>query len=594
MPRSEAGGVVDCVVKVNGKAVAGNYPVTAVHIEQAINRIASATICYLDGNASNESFTISASDQFIPGNKVTIEAGYDGRATVLFEGIVTKQSIRVDNTRGPLLEITCKDKAVKMTVGRKNANFAGSTDSDVMRTIIANAGLDAQVAATSITMPTLVQYYVTDWDFVLSRADVNGMVVSTLNNQVKVFDPTAGSAPVLTLTYGRNLYSIDAELNSTGQFSEVTATAWSYQSQQLLSAVASNDLPGPGDLSSKSLAGVVDLPSFQLQTTATETDAELMGWAQAQMRKSALSKITGKVDCQGSAKLLPGSYLSLEGLGARFDGDHFVSSVRHAIEDGNWMTEAAIGLSADWFTQQYEIAAPPAAGLLPGIEGLFNATVLKIEDDPEGEFRIQVEVALLGDKGTGLRARLANFYSTNGQGVFFLPEVGDEVILGFLNQDPRFPVILGSMYSQKNVPYELCAPNQLNSMKAIVSKSTLRVMFDDENQILSLVTPAKQTVVLDDKNQQIEIRDSNKNSIVMSASGIAIKSEKTISIEAGQQVTVSGTEGIAMSSSAGNCTASAVNIAHTAETQFSAKADGSAEIQGGLQLTLKAAMVMIN
>ncbi|OUM06833.1 type IV secretion protein Rhs [Pseudomonas syringae] len=594
MSSPSEGSVVSFTVKINGTAIPGNYPVSAIRVEQMINRIATATITLLDGSAADEGFPVSASASFVPGNDVSIEVGYDGLNTVVFQGIVTQQALRIDSMNGSLLEVECKDKAVKMTVGRKSANFSASTDSDVISKVIAGAGLTAAVSATRLTLPNLVQYYATDWDFILSRAEVNGLMISTLNNQVRVFDPVADTTSVRTLTYGNDIMDFNAQLNAIDQVAEVKASAWSFQSQQMISATAQNIMPGPGNLSSKTLASVVGLSSYDLQTSATETDAELLCWAQAQMLKSALSKITGEVRFQGSAAIVPGNYLSLKGLGARFDGDHFVSGITHDIADGNWFTEARIGMSPLWFAQEHEVQAPCAAGLLPGIQGLFNGTVLQLFNDPDGEFRIQVEVALFDDQATGVWARVANFYSTNGQGTFFLPEVGDEVILGFLNQDPRFPVILGSMYSQKNAPFSEFSPNEENSLKGIVSKSALRVLFDDKNAILSLITPGQNSVVLDDQHQKIEISDKNGNSIVMSESGITLKSDQNISMQAAQKITLTGDLGIEIQSKTGDVQTTAINIGHSANMQFSAKGEATAQVQGGMELTLKAALVMIN
>jgi Rhs element Vgr protein len=594
MTKTTPGGVVTCEIKVNGAAIPGAFPVHAIHVEQTINRISSATITLLDGNPSAESFAISASASFVPGNEISIYAGYDSQNSLIFAGIVTKQSIRVANSTGPMLEIECKDKAVKMTVGRKSSAWSKIKDSDVIGKLIGNSGLSSDVAATSVELPELVQYYVTDWDFMLVRSEINSMVVGTINNKVKVFNPTADTSSVLTLTYGSNLFSFNAELNSITQLAKVKATAWDYQNQKLVSAEADNDLAGPGNLSSKQLSSVVGAGEYALQTTAAEGSDELMCWARAQMLKSELSKITGDADFQGTDVVIPGKYLTLDGLGARFDGKHFVSSVRHDISDGNWLTSVNIGLPPLWFVQENEVEAPTAAGILPGIQGLFNATVKKINADPDSEYRILVEVALFNDNAAGVWARLANFYSTNGQGGFFLPEPGDEVILGFLNQDPRFPVILGSMYSQKNKPYSEFEPNEKNSMKGIVSKSELRVMFDDEHKVLTLTTPGKNTLVLDDQNKQIEIKDQNGNSIVMSSSGIAIKSDKNITLEAGQNVSIKGNTGISIQSSGGDVSTKGMNIKDVADMQYSAKGNATAEVQGGVQLTLKAAMVMIN
>lgn len=594
MANSAPGGVVTCDVKVNGAAIPGTYQLYKIHVEQSINRIATATITLLDGDPSSESFAISASSSFVPGNEIGIYAGYDSQNALLFSGIVTKQSIRVANATGPMLEVTCKDKAAVMTVGRKSSAWSKIKDSEVIGKLIGNAGLASEVAATQVELPELVQYYVTDWDFMLARAEINSMLVSTVNNKVRVFNPTADTASVLTLKYGDNLFSFDAELDALTQLAKVTAKAWDYQHQQLVSAEADNDLAGPGNLSSKQLSTVAGASPFELQTSAAESSDELKCWASAQMLKSELSKITGNAEFQGTASVLPGKYLTLSGLGARFDGNHFISSVRHDISGGNWLTSVNIGMPALWFVQENTVEAPSSAGLIPGIHGLFNATVKKIDADPDNEYRILVEVALFNDNAAGLWARLANFYSTNGQGAFFLPEVGDEVILGFLNQDPRFPVILGSLYSQKNKPYSQFAPNAKNSMKGIVSKSELRVMFDDEHKVLTLTTPASNTLVLDDQNKQIEIKDQNGNSIVMSSSGIAIKSDKNISLEAAQNISIKGNAGISVQSSAGDVSTKGLNINEAADMQYSAKGNTTAEVQGGVQLTLKAAMVMIN
>lgn len=588
------GGVIVYEVAVNGKPIPGEYQVYHIVAEQALNKLPYARISLLDGNPSSENFAISASATFVPGAELTIKAGYNAVSTLIFSGIVTKQAIRIDNSRGPLLEIECRDKAVKLIVGRKSQAWAKTKDSDALSSIISQAGLSAQVSATTALHEELVQYYASDWDFILMRAELNSMVVSAINGKLSIFNPTQNTSSAATITYGDDVYAFQAELNAVTQLNQVKASSWDYQNQQLINATAPNNLAGAGNLSSKTLAGVINLPQFELQTSAAEPQAQLTAWAAAQMLKSELAKIRGKVRVQGRANLLPGMYITLDGFGARFDGLHLISSVHHELENGNWMCEYQFGLAPEWFVENCEVAAPPAAGLLPGIQGLFNATVKQIHNDPDNEYRILVEVALFNDKQQGLWARLTNFYSTNGQGAFFLPEVGDEVILGFLNQDPRYPIIIGSVYSQKNKPYSEFVPNAENSLKGIVSKKELRIMFDDKDQILTIITPNKNTMVFDDKAGQIKIQDQNQNSMVMSSSGIAIKSPQSITIEAEQSVTIKGNTGVTIQSSAGDVSTTGVNIKESANLEYSAVGSVKASVQGGTQLTLQAAMVMIN
>ncbi|MCF5558745.1 hypothetical protein, partial [Pseudomonas syringae] len=141
-------GIVTSTVKIKGEPLPGKYSVQRIHIVHAINRIATATLTILDGSASDEGFAISASEAFVPGNAISLEAGYDGINTVLFQGIVTQQALRIESYSGPLLEVTCKVAAVKMTVGRKSANYSQSTDSDVINQLVSTAGLTASVTST--------------------------------------------------------------------------------------------------------------------------------------------------------------------------------------------------------------------------------------------------------------------------------------------------------------------------------------------------------------------------------------------------------------------------------------------------------------
>ena len=591
-----SGNIATYEVKVGGSAIPDESRLYSIQVEKATNRIPTARIVVLDGEADTGEFKASSSDTFVPGAEVIIEAGYDSKNKQIFKGIITKQNVRVDSIIGSALEIECRDSSIKMIVGRKSLTYAKKKDSDVISTIVGNySGLSADVSSTPTEWPEQVQYYCTDWDYILTRAEANGFVVNVDDGKVTVGKPNADSSSVLTLKYGVNLQEFNGELNAVTQLGNVKAQAWDYKTQAIISGEASNDYAGAGNLSSKKLSEVVGLSDYDLQTSGYTTSDDLTNWSKAQMVKSEFSKIIATAKCQGTSLLLPGKFLTFQGLGDRFNGDHLISEVNHEIEDGNWTTEVTVGLSNIWFSEEPDVMAPPAAGLLPGTRGLFNATVKKMYEDPDSQYRILVDIPLFDPNGEGIWARLSNFYSTSGAGAFFLPEVGDEVVLGFLNEDPRYPVILGSLYSSdKNKPYDSLDPNEKNSLKAIVSKSKLVVEFDDENVVWTVVTPNKNTVVLSDKDKKITIEDQNQNSIVMSDSGITIKSAKDINIEADQKINIKGTQGIVEQASGGDIQASGMNIKANADAQYSAQGGEMAQVQGGAELTLKGAMVMIN
>lgn len=590
------GGIVTFAVKVAGQAIPDDMSVFSIQVERHVNRIPSARIVLLDGDSDTGNFAASSSSIFVPGSQLTIEAGYDSSNKIIFSGLITQQAIHVSETMGSTLEVECRDTAIKMAVGRKSLTFSNKKDSDIISSIIGNySGLSSSVAATGTEWPQQVQYYSTDWDFILSRAEANGLIVLVVDGKITVASPGANTDPVLAVTYGDSIYEFSAGMNAVSQLDTVKASAWDYKSQAINTGSATNTISGPGNISSKKLSAVAGPANFQLQTSVAAETADLTDWCRAQLVKSSYAKIIGDVKVDGSALLLPGVFLTIGGLGNRFNGDHFISGVTHNIAAGNWFSEISLGMSPNWFTEEPDVMAPPAAGLLPGVSGLFQGTVKKIFDDPDSQYRILVNVPLFDPNGDGLWARLTNFYSTSGAGAFFLPEVGDEVILGFLNEDPRYPVILGSVYSSNTLkPFTGLNPNEKNQLKAIVSRSGIYIQFDDVDKILTVTTPAANKMVYSDKDKKISINDQNGNSIVMSESGIDIKSPKNINIEAQQNVTIKGVQGVTVQSSAGDVSASGINIKENAEMQYSAQGGTTAQVSSGAELTIKSAMVMIN
>jgi phage protein D len=148
------GGIATFVVKVGGTAIPNQVQVLSIRIEKRINKISMARIVVLDGEANTRKFDVSSSSTFAPGVEVAIEAGYDTKNKLVFKGIITQQSIRIDNFNGSVLEIECRDAAIKMVVGRRNTTFSKKKDSEIISSIIGSySGLTSDITATSTTWP---------------------------------------------------------------------------------------------------------------------------------------------------------------------------------------------------------------------------------------------------------------------------------------------------------------------------------------------------------------------------------------------------------------------------------------------------------
>jgi uncharacterized protein involved in type VI secretion and phage assembly len=498
-----------------------------------------------------------------------------------------------------VLVIDATDKAVKMTLGRKNAMFegdtegAGVTDSAVIEKLI--VGLEKDVASTSTTYEKIVQYYATDWDMMLTRADFAGLVVIVESGKVTVKPPATSAAPVLTVKFGDSMFDFQAELNAATQYaaSAVQSWAWDADTQKLAqSQTASSSVSELGNLSASTLAETFNISPLVQQTGAPVAQAALSDWSNSTLMRDILSKVSGHVSFDGSALIKAGGVIELAGVGARFNGNAYVTAVQHAATDGSWTTTAYFGLPPESFAARTpSIADPQAAGHLPPVRGLHTGVVQKVAPDAAGGYRAFIGLPLLQSDTKGVWARLASFYASNGFGAVFYPEVNDEVVVGFMNEDPRFPVILGSLYSKGRAP--AYPPDQLNNKKAIVSRKKLEITFDDDKTIFQIKSPAPQTITVDDTAKTIVIKDCNGNSLTMSDAGVAIDSPKDVTITAKGSITLDAKAAVSITA-ATSATVSAKQITATASGKFSAEGTSSAQVTSGGILTLQGSLVKIN
>jgi uncharacterized protein involved in type VI secretion and phage assembly len=109
------------------------------------------------------------------------------------------------------------------------------------------------------------------------------------------------------------------------------------------------------------------------------------------------------------------------------------------------------------------------------------------------------------------------------------PEIGDEVVLGFLDHDPRQPVLLGMLHSSAHAAP--LAPSNDNHEKAFVSRSGMTLHFDDDKRVLTLSTPAGNTLVLDEDARGIRLEDQNGNRLEMGPDGITIDSAGAVTVK---------------------------------------------------------------
>ncbi len=528
--------VVSRKVFINGTELSNEVLLKQVTVNKTFNKIATAKLVFLDGSVPERDFPLSNDDQFKPGSEIKIELGYHGDVETVFEGIIIKHGIKVQQAGTSVLMIEAKDIAIKLTGARKSAYHINKPDSDIISSLAGESTPD--VESTSLAHKQLVQFEAADWDFILTRAEANSMLVLTDDGKLVVKKPATGAA-VLEATYGVNIFEFEAEMDARRQVQSITGHSWDYTQQAAEdSETGTADFTETGNLSSDDLGSVLGTEINLTHTGHLEQD-QLQNWADACAMRNKMSKAVGRVKIQGNAAIKPGVTITLDGVGDRFNGDVFVTGVLHQF-DGNWMSDVQFGWQEDWFYKKEDVMNKPAAGLLPGINGLQIGIVVDVDDTEEGgQYRVKVHVPTITSGNEGIWARVATLDAGAERGVYFRPEADDEVVLGFLNDDPREPVILGCLHS-KDAKKSPLPETEGNLEFGFVTKEKLKLIFDDTNKKLTISAPVGQqakTFIIDGGGGSMEMKDENGNSIKMDSAGI------TIEAGAGKDVTINGGSG---------------------------------------------------
>lgn len=558
-----------------------NASVMAVSITYMANAVPSAELTLKDGDIAKREFLRSNDANFQPGGELSIELGNSTETKPVFKGIVVRQQLFAGKGGQTRIVLELKDASVKMSHVRKARNFLDQKDNEIIETLIGDHGLTPKVDSDFETQhEKMVQYQATDWDFMVMRAEAGGKIVLVNLEEVVVTKPEikeTGDSPKATL--GDNIFEAEMEIESRDQYAAGAATAWDHSGLELLEDPASD--PGAsaesGSLSGSTVAEALGEAEFKLRHTGELPDTELTAWSTATLQRSRLSKVRGRIQLRGNADYVAGMTVVLDGFSDPFNGAAYVSGVRHDVRNGVWYSQLEIGLPFELHVEQKPLAIePPAGGLLPPMRGLYIGTVKETADDPQSFFRVLVKIPVIDDAEDGIWCRVAHPDAGASHTVFFQPDIGDEVVVGFLQEDPRFGIVIGSLHnSGDNAP--AIDGNDEYLKKGIVTKEGLKLTFNDEDKIILLETPAGNKITADDKEEMIQLEDKNGNKVLLNKDGITLESAADIILKATGDVTIEG-----------------INITSTASAQFKAEGSGGVEVSSSAIAILKGSLVQIN
>jgi Rhs element Vgr protein len=577
--RNEATDLVNFKIQLNGTAISGEYNVISLNVSRTYNKISSAKIVIADGEAASQDFAISSKeDGLAPGAEIEIAMGYHAQAKTIFKGIITKHAIKSGKNKHSVLMIEAKDKAIKLALARKNHCYVDKTDKDIVETIVRQSAFGGSIDmdATSGQHKEMVQYNVVDWDFIVSRAEINGMMVLTDDNKLVIKKPDTSQQAAKEIVYGMDVIEFESEIDGLSQLKKVNSHSWNYKDQKIEDSSDGNtSFKETGNLTGNNLADKFGVAEYNLYHCGNLQKEELTSWSNAKLLKSRMAMATGRIKTKGTTELKPGQVIKLTGFGKRFNGNVFITGIMQNYSNTAWETDIQFGLPEQWFSQREDIIEKPAAGLIPGINGLQIAVVMQLENDPDNQNRVKIKLPLVDDKD-GLWARVATLDAGKDRGSFFRPEIGDEVVVGFLNDDPRFSIILGMLNSNsKPAPIEA---KDTNHEKGFVTRSKMKFIFNDDKKVVTLETPKGKKIEINDDSDAITLSDQHNNKISMTSDGITIESGKNISLKA----------------SSGDIKLESMNISSKASAKYSAESNAQTEIKSSGITVVKGSIVNIN
>ena len=317
---------------------------------------------------------------------------------------------------------------------------------------------------------------------------------------------------------------------------------------------------------------------------------------ESSLKYMRLRQVYGKVSFLGIPNIDINSTITLDGFGKKFNGDVYVSAVSHQLVGGTIISEVQFGLNDDIFRDIRRDDDKSHSE----ISGTHIGKITDIEKDPKNEFRVKVVIPELtsinnniwdGIYEKGIWAKLSHTYVSDDSGFFFIPEIGTQVVITFIGNDPSKPIVIGSLYNNKNKPIEKF--ENANNYKAIAVDKKMILEFDSKNERLILATRSGNYVVLDDKKSEIILLDKNKSEIKLSKKGIDMKSSKNLNIQSAGEINIISKSKINLSATS-NISLKGSNIVNNAKIKFSAQGSGSTELKSSGTTEVKGSIVKIN
>lgn len=567
-------------VEVEGKKLdmSTSKEIINVTVSEKLDEGANFELTLHDGfDMNTQKFKLLDDSRFSFGNKITIKIGYGSNLHTMVMGKITSLEPSFFAGDTPTLRIRGQDPSYDyMKRASPERTFVDKTYSDIVRTIAQEAGLNCVVDNTGkfekfIRKNNNETYY----EFLDNIKNKVGFVFYIEGRKIHFVKPENNKKEILKLELGKDIISFNPVMNTTGLLAEVEVRGHNPQDPNSIfigKAKAEREIMA---LANKT--GSKDLAKKVVTDVVANSKEHAVAIAKAELAKANDTLLGGKVECIGLPQIRVGANVKLEKIGKLFSHKYYVTETTHTINERGYVTRFSVGHNNSIFDE---------LGTTNKFAGKLNGVVCGIvtnNKDPDKQGRLKVKFPWLSDNNETDWVRITTFMAGGERGSFFLPEVGDEVLVAFENGNINSPYVIGALWNGVDKPPETNSDGK-NNIRKIKSRSGHELIFNDEEnkESLEIHTKAGHKITLDDSSgkEKIEIKDkSGNNSILVDSAknAMAISSQMKIELK-------SGDNSILIDSSANS-------IAISSQLKLSIKAQ-SIEIEAGGMMTIKSSGVL--
>ena len=572
----QAGQRPDFELRIGGSTVEPRLAqdVIEIDVHEEVNRHGRCSLLLLNWDTDKHEVRWSDSSALAPGAEIEVLLGYDRDLTPVFSGVVTGLTAHFPEDQVSTLQVEALSRSIVLAGPAISRMAEDSTDGDLISSLASDAGLDSDTADGTEHEGIVIERR-SPWPYVLERADALGWV-TYVRDKMLVARPPAKPDKPLELTWTKDVVELRLTQEVGHLPSESVAASWDPANQEQQQASADSPTGGLSHDGRDDHATVVDgtsWPGRQEVVTSAAPLPQLDARARGQALHAELRHVSGFARVVGTAGLRCDSWVKVIGTGTRFSGPLYVSAARHRLGRGGFTTELGLGLSTPMVPQRPH----RADGLSIASPGRLLTGVVTDVEDPDGHARVKVSFPWSGSQDASW-ARLLTAYAGDQQGLLMVPDVGQEVMVGFVDDSADFPVVVGSLWSAATPPP--VSPDSDNAIRCLVTRSGHKLTFDDSDQGgVTLHTNGGHELLLDDSDGKLAITAMGGNSIRLSDNGIEL----------------SASQGdLVLSAPSGEVKITGLNLSAKADAGATVESSATLDIKASATLGLKGSLVNIN